>query len=128
MEFTLVIKEWLAVAIGGMLGTLVRFAVGLWTRGYGPQWLPLATLGVNVVGCLMIGALFKWTEQREMQGTWWELAVRIGFLGGLTTFSSFGLDVLQAWQHRPAVALALIALHLGLGLGAVALGMQLVSR
>lgn len=121
------LKEWLAVAIGGMLGTLVRYAIGHWTRGYGPQWLPLATLGVNVAGCLLIGALFQWTNQRGLQGSWWELALRVGFLGGLTTFSSFGLDVLQAWQSRPLIALSLIGAHLVLGLGAVAIGMQMVK-
>ncbi len=45
------IKECLAVAVGGMLGTLVRYALGHWTRGFGSQWLPLSTLAVNVVGC-----------------------------------------------------------------------------
>ncbi len=120
-------KEWLAVAVGGMLGTLVRYALGLWTRGFGPQWLPLATLGVNVVGCFIIGALFQWTIRRELHGTWWDVALRVGFLGGLTTFSSFGLDVLTAWQTRPWIAAGLIGAHLVLGLGAVAVGMQLAK-
>ena len=119
------LKEWLAVAIGGMLGTLVRYALGLWTRGFGSHWLPIATLVVNVVGCFIIGALFKWSIQRELHGTWWDVAIRVGFLGGLTTFSTFGLDVMQAWHSRPMIALGLIAAHLMLGLGAVALGMYL---
>ncbi len=110
-----------------MLGTLVRYAVGLWTRSWGAQWLPWGTLGVNVAGCLLIGALYQWTVQRELHGTWWDVAIRVGFLGGLTTFSSFGLDVLQAWPGRPLYALGLVAAHLLLGLGAVAVGMQLVK-
>lgn len=121
------IKECLAVAVGGMLGTLVRYALGHWTRGLGPQWLPLSTLAVNVVGCWLIGALFQWTNQRELQGTWWELGLRVGVLGGLTTFSSFGLDVMQAWHSRPWIALGLVAAHLILGLGAVAMGMQMMK-
>ncbi len=94
-------KEWVAVAIGGMLGTLVRHAVGHWTRGFGSQWLPLATLGVNIVGCLAIGLLFRWTIERDLHGTWWDVAIRVGFLGGLTTFSTFGLDVLQPGKTHP---------------------------
>lgn len=120
------IKEWVAVALGGMLGTLVRFSLGNWTRSLGPQYLPLATLAVNVIGCLLIGMLFKYSTRHEMAGTWWELAARVGFLGGLTTFSSFGLDVIQAWQAQPLIAVGLIAGHLLLGLAAVALGMWLV--
>ena len=121
------LRELLAVALGGMLGTLVRYAIGHWARGWGSHALPAATLIVNVVGCLLIGALFRWTNERGLHGTWWDIALRVGFLGGLTTFSSFGLDVLQAWHSRPVVAIALIAAHLALGLGAVALGMQLVK-
>jgi CrcB protein len=82
---------------------------------------------VNIAGCLAIGALYKFTVQRELHGSWWELALRVGFLGGLTTFSSFGLDVLHAWHARPLVACAIVAAHLVLGLGAVAVGMLLVK-
>ncbi len=67
--------------------------LGLWTRGFGPQWLPLATLGVNVVGCFIIGALFQWTIRRELHGTWWDVAIRVGFLGGLTPLAA------SAWTY-----------------------------
>ncbi len=119
------VREWLAVAIGGMLGTLVRHALGTWTRGLNPVYLPLATLAVNVVGCLAIGWLYRWSMDRQLINAWWEVGIRVGILGGLTTFSSFGLEVINAWHQRPAIALAILGSHLVLGLAAVWCGMQL---
>lgn len=121
------IKEWIAVALGGMVGTLARHALASLVRGWQPHWLPLATLAVNVVGCFAIGWLFRWSWDRELTNQWWEVAIRVGILGGLTTFSSFGLEVVNAWHERPALAMAIMAAHLGLGLLAVAGGMLLAA-
>lgn len=117
-------KEWLAVALGGMIGTLVRHSLNTSVRHWHPAWLPLSTLVVNVVGCLAIGWLYRWASDREMVNQWWEVALRVGVLGGLTTFSSFALEVVNAWHHRPSFACAIIGAHLAVGLLAVALGIQ----
>lgn len=121
------IKEWLAVALGGMVGTIARHALGTLVRSWQPHWLPVATLAVNVVGCFAIGWLFRWSWDRELTNQWWEVGIRVGVLGGLTTFSSFGLEVVNAWHHRPALALAILGAHLGLGLAAVLGGMYLAT-
>ena len=118
------IREWLAVALGGMLGTLLRHALNTWVRNWQPHWLPLSTLAVNVIGCLAIGWLYRWTSDRELINQWWEVALRVGLLGGLTTFSSFALEVINAWHHRPAIACVIVAAHLGIGLLCVVLGMH----
>ena len=122
-----VIREWLAVALGGMIGTLARHALNSLVRSWHPSWLPLSTLAVNVVGCFAIGWLFRWTSDRELINQWWEVALRVGVLGGLTTFSSFALEVVNAGHHRPSLAIAIVLGHLVLGLLCVIAGMNLAT-
>lgn len=121
------VREWLAVAIGGLLGSLARHALSSWTRGFHPSLVPLATLGVNVIGCFAIGWLFRWSLDRQLLDQWWEVGLRVGVLGGLTTFSTFGLETINAWQDRPALAVSIVAAHVGLGLLAVGLGMSVAA-
>jgi CrcB protein len=122
-----VVREWLAVAVGGMLGSLARHALSNWTRGFHPSLVPLATLAVNVIGCFAIGWLFRWSLDRQLINQWWEVGVRVGVLGGLTTFSTFGLETINAWHQRPALAVAMVAGHVCLGLFAVVLGMAVAT-
>lgn len=117
-------KEWIAVALGGTLGALCRHALSGVFCLIGPSWLPIATLVANVIGCLAIGVLAQWSLQNELSSHWWVIGVRVGLLGGLTTFSSFALDLARIWQDgRSLHALSLFAGHLILGLIAVAIGM-----
>ncbi len=122
------LKEWLAVALGGMLGTLARHALSGVFSLISPSWLPIATLSANVVGCFAIGVLAQWTIQQQFVGQWWVVGIRVGFLGGLTTFSSFGLEVIRMWQTERAIhSIAFVTSHLVVGLAAVALGMSLAK-
>lgn len=109
----------LAVAVGGAIGALCRYAVSLvCLYGFARQpWVVLGTLCVNVVGCFLIGLLFA----REISHpTVHHAAIAIGFLGALTTFSSFGLETVRFLQTgRPGWAVANIAANMLLGLAAV---------
>ncbi len=120
------IREWFAVALGGLVGTVLRHGtVSLFTLA-GSAWLPLATLAVNIVGCFAIGCVAQWSVAQQMENHWWTVAIRAGLLGGLTTFSSFGLDIVRLWQaERPEAAVGLAAAHVLLGVVAIVLGMQL---
>lgn len=118
-------REWIAVAIGGMIGSLARYAIQILLQNWIGKSFPLGTLVANVIGCFLIGLGWSFAEKHGWFQGPWELAWRVGFLGGLTTFSSFGLDVVkQAQTGQWGIAITLISLHLLLGLGAVVLGMN----
>ncbi len=121
-------REWLAVAVGGMMGSLLRHAIVALFSLVGLSWLPYATLLVNLAGCLAIGYLAQWSLSQSLESVWWVVGLRAGVLGGLTTFSSFGLDIVRLWQAaRPEVAVGLASAHVFLGIGAVVVGMLLAK-
>ncbi|EQM77775.1 fluoride efflux transporter CrcB [Pseudomonas stutzeri] len=89
------IRMALAVVAGGVVGTLIRFGIATWVSAHWPRHFYLATLAVNLLGCLLIGYLYASFLARpdispELRG-----GLIIGFLGALTTFSSFSLDGLR---------------------------------
>lgn len=85
----------IAVAIGGMAGTLLRFATGNWVSVHWPQHFYGATLAVNLIGCLLIGFLYGLFLLRPEVPLELRAGLIVGFLGGLTTFSSFSMDTLR---------------------------------
>ena len=115
----------LVAGLGGFFGAASRHGVGLWMGVITSQhWFPGATLIVNVLGCLLIGALGRVTG---LTGHW-RLFVITGLLGGLTTFSSFGFQSLELMRDRNAwLAVLNVALHVVLGLGAVWVGYWLMG-
>ncbi|GGJ84470.1 fluoride efflux transporter CrcB [Pseudomonas matsuisoli] len=84
-----------AVAAGGALGTLLRFATSHLVNAHWPQHFYTATLAVNIVGCLLIGYVYGIFMLRPEIPLIVRSAMMVGFLGGLTTFSSFSLDTLR---------------------------------
>ncbi|MEO6247981.1 MAG: CrcB family protein [Sphingomicrobium sp.] len=87
---------------------------------------PLATLAVNIAGCLAMGLIAGWLVGRGGASEPWRLFVMTGVLGGFTTFSAFGLDALTLYRASPGLAAAYVAASLFLSLGAVALGFALL--
>ena len=91
--------NWIAVAVGGALGAIARYAVSTWIFQVSSHKFPYATLTVNVLGSFVMGILFVVIIERsalpvEMRSLW-----MIGFLGAFTTFSTFSLDALGLWQN-----------------------------
>ncbi|MCH2342256.1 fluoride efflux transporter CrcB [Pseudomonas sp. NPDC047963] len=120
------IRMALAVAAGGVVGTLIRFGVSTWVSAQWPKHFHLATLAVNVLGCLLIGYLYASFLQRpdlspELRG-----GLIIGFLGALTTFSSFSLDGLRLLESgQAATAFSYIGVSVFGGLLAAWAGLAL---
>jgi len=113
----------LAIAVGGALGSVLRYLMGAMVQGWTSARFPIGTLSVNVVGSLAIGVLYIWLLERTdaspaSVGFW-----MTGVLGGFTTFSAFSLESVDllgqgAWSR----ALAYVLLSVVLCLGAAALG------
>ena len=133
-------RDALFVAFGGSLGALARYGVGLAFPHTPGKHFPVATLLVNLVGCLLIGMigqlLQRFAADAAVKPTGSELllistlrhAVIVGFLGGLTTFSAFGWDTTRLFlDDKPLLALANIGANLLAGLFAVWLGIMLVK-
>jgi fluoride exporter len=133
-------RDVLFVAIGGSLGALTRYGAGLAAAHWLGKGFPWGTLLVNVVGCFLMGIVMEvlldleahtkeaLTPALHLQFTVWHKAVGIGFLGGLTTFSTFGGDTLREFQSgQPLVALANVAANVLLSLGAVWCGIAIMQ-
>lgn len=115
------------VGTGGFLGSVSRYLLsGLAHRLAGRADFPYGTLAVNVIGCLMIGLLSGLAENRQLFTPELRLLIFIGFLGGFTTFSTFGYEVVSFARDGQLIAsLGNLMLHLVLGLGAVWTGLAL---
>lgn len=123
------LRECLAIAVGGAIGSLARHGLTVLFSLFGLAWLPLATLAANALGCLAIGWLAHWAIHQELTNHWGVIGVRVGLLGGLTTFSSFAIDILRLWQtDRAGLSALLLVAHLVVGIGCAALGMMLAKH
>ncbi|WP_324734519.1 fluoride efflux transporter CrcB [Pseudomonas paeninsulae] len=117
-----------AVAVGGACGTLLRFATANWINASWPQYFYTATLAVNIVGCLLIGYLYGLFLLRPEIPLELRAGLIVGFLGGLTTFSSFSLDTLRLLESGQApMAFGYLALSVLGGLLATWAGLSLTK-
>lgn len=116
----------LLVIGGGVLGTLMRYGTALWVASYWPRQAYLATLLVNLAGCLAIGYLHGFFLARPELPPEWRAGLIIGMLGALTTFSSFSLDTLRLLDNGQVLTgLAYLLLSVLGGLLAVWCGLSL---
>ena len=111
-----------AVAVGGAAGALLRHGVNLLLPRSAQHPISFTTLTVNVVGCFFAGLLLVWILQRN-ETDFWRALLLTGLMGGLTTFSAFGLDLLHLVRAERWGWLGLtVFLHIALGLFAVLAG------
>jgi len=89
----------LAVAIGGALGAVSRYYLSMIADRWNAGAFPLGTFTVNILGSLLIGVCFViFMEKAHLAAAWRPLLV-VGFLGALTTFSTYSLDALLLIQQ-----------------------------
>ncbi|MCL2340419.1 MAG: fluoride efflux transporter CrcB [Proteobacteria bacterium] len=90
------IDKWLIVMAGGSLGAASRYGVGLLTARLWGTSFPYGTLVVNLAGCFVIGLLFALADRSRLLTPDVRLFLITGYLGALTTFSSFSLETIVA--------------------------------
>ena len=120
-------QQLLAIAGGGALGAVLRFAMSSTIYRILGREFPYGTLAVNVLGSLLMGFLFVVLVERLALSAEWRAALLIGLLGAFTTFSTFSFETLALFESGQlfkaflniilSVCLCLAATWLGLSLG-----------
>lgn len=101
----------LAIFTGAGLGALLRYFLGLKLNSLYP-FIPLGTLGANLLGGYLIGVAIAFFASHSALSPEWRLFIITGFLGGLTTFSTFSAEMLALLQEgRLALGFGAILLH-----------------
>lgn len=112
-----------AICLGACAGALLRWRLGLWLSPGG--LIPWGTLAANLIGGYLVGLCVGVFQALPQLDPVWRLALVTGFLGALTTFSSFSAEVVALLQQqRYALALGTTTLHLGGSLLLTVLGLQ----
>lgn len=120
--------QFILVGLGGFFGAMARYGVVRWLSSYSTTF-PFATLLVNVAGSFIVGVFATWIFQKTPLEGELRLAIQVGFLGALTTFSSFSLETMNLLHNGHVIkAFANIGLNLALCLIAVWLGVTLAKQ
>lgn len=126
-------QAYIWVATGGALGSVARFWLSGWIAHRWGETFPWGTIGVNVLGSLIIGVLAALTTpENRLPGearTWATQFLMLGLCGGFTTFSSFSLQTLNLLRDREwlyaggnvlgSVGLCLVGTGLGYAIGSL---------
>ena len=99
------IRQVVAIAAGGAVGAVLRWLLAGSVQRLAGGAFPWGTFAVNALGSFLIGFLFVYMVERSAVSELWRLAVTVGMLGALTTFSTFSLESLRLLQSG-AVAMA----------------------
>jgi len=116
----------LAIALGGALGAISRYGLGIWISSKWNQGFPLHTFLINISGAFLLGFLNILFIERLTISPLWRLGIGVGFLGAFTTFSTFGLEVISLLEGGSLFTAGLYTLlSVVVGFTCVALGVGL---
>ena len=120
------LRTLLLIGLGGFLGSISRFLLALGVNRIFQSVLPIGTLAVNILGCLLIGIIYSLAEQKNMLNPELRVFLGVGFCGGFTTYSSFAFEKFSLIKTGDFL---LLSVYLGasvfLGLIAVFIGSQI---
>jgi CrcB protein len=114
----------IVIGLGAAVGAWLRWGLGLWLNPVLPE-LPLGTLSSNLIGGYLVGLSVAFFMQHPGLSPEWRLLIITGFLGGLTTFSTFSAEtVTLLLRGQYSWGTAIIAAHLGGSLLMTVMGIQ----
>jgi CrcB protein len=125
------------IAVGGALGSLLRYAVQGWAQRSADDWVtrlvgasfPIGTLVVNATACLAIGLLAGYFAGPNLIREEYRIGLTVGILGGYSTFSTFSIESFNlANEGEFGLALANIVLSCAIGFTAVWIGYRIAER
>lgn len=120
----MLIYSLIAIGLGAACGAILRWALGLWLNATVPE-LPLGTLSANLLGGYLIGLAMAFFLQNPALSPEWRLFIITGFLGGLTTFSTFSAETVTLLLRGQYLwGAGIIAAHLAGSLLMTILGIQ----
>src|SRR5437762_14099934 len=124
------LKQILIVALGGAVGSVLRYKLGGFALHHAQSWsFPVSTFSINAAGCFAIGILAALVEHHDLFSPSVRLLLFTGLLGGFTTFSAFGYEsVFLLRRGLFSAAMSYVLLSVVGGLIAVGIGMKLVDQ
>jgi CrcB protein len=125
---TMTMTMYIFIALGGATGACLRYFLSQLMLQWFGKGFPFGTLLVNIIGSFSLGFLYSLLEQGQLEAALWRTTIGIGFLGALTTFSTFSVDTLMLFQQGLWFKAALnVTLNILCCLFAAWLGTQLVK-
>lgn len=116
--------DYLAIAVGGALGTLARYLLSLWLFSPAAA-IPWPTLGINVLGSLLLGYCARSNRLGRRQA----LFIMVGFLGAFTTFSTLAFEITSRVEDgAPGAALLYATATMVAGTAAAWVGSEIAIR
>lgn len=120
------IKNAVIVALGGAVGSALRYVIQHTIHSKYPNLFPYGTFVVNIAGCLLIGLLMGWATQEKLFSPQINLLLIAGFCGGFTTFSTFAYEGnALLLENKPLQALLYIAASVVVGMVCAYAGFKL---
>ncbi|MBN2105379.1 fluoride efflux transporter CrcB [bacterium] len=117
-------RHLMIIGCGGFIGAVLRYLISGWIQQiFASRHFPWGTLGVNLIGCFLIGVLGGLVENHELFAPETRLLLLVGILGSFTTFSTFGYESLALIRDQEIAAVFINVIgHVALGIGAAWLG------
>jgi CrcB protein len=115
--------KYLIIALGGAIGSMLRFWAGGYVSGRLGTRFPYGTFAINVTASFLIGFIMTVLAERTHLSPSWRYLLVVGFLGGYSTFSSFEYETFRVFEDGEFLIAAMnIALSVGVGFLAVWIG------